>query len=123
LEPPVAAYASSWTSIAHNYAQYRRYMSAAESAFTGDVFELDYEKFVQNPEHVLRDLLHFLGLAWDERCLRFHSQTNAVKTASLWQIRQPIHVGSQGRWRAYREQLQPLIAALLSNGVPLPSLE
>lgn len=123
LDPRVAAYTSDWASIAHNYALYLRCMSAAKSVFSDDVFELDYEQFVQNPELVLRELLQFLGLVWDERCLRFHSQTNAVKTASLWQIRQPIHTGSQGRWRVYQEQLQPLIAALRSYGVPLPSLD
>ena len=121
LDPQVASYASNWTSIAHNYAQYLRWMDGVKSVFPDDVFDLDYEQFVQNPERVLRDVLKFLGLGWSERCLQFHQQTNAVKTASLWQVRQPINKSSQGRWRVYEDQLQPLIEALQRFGVPLQS--
>jgi tetratricopeptide (TPR) repeat protein len=123
LDPQVAAYASDLSSIAHHYAQHLRLMGAVKSAFAGDVFELDYEQFVQNPKSVLRDVLQFLDLDWSDSCLQFHQQTNAVKTASLWQVRQPINAASQGRWRVYRDQLQPLIEALRSQGVPLPVLE
>jgi tetratricopeptide (TPR) repeat protein len=123
LDPQVAAYASDLSSIAHHYAQHLRLMDAVKSDFTGDLFELDYEQFVQNPERVLRDVLQFLDLDWSDGCLQFHQQTNAVKTASLWQVRQPINTVSQGRWRVYRDQLQPLIDALRSYGVSLPLVE
>jgi len=40
--------------------------------------------------------------------LDFHRGKSAVKTASVWQVRQPLHARSSGRWRNYRAQLEPL---------------
>ena len=33
----------------------------------------------------------FVGLEWDERMLRFYEQEREVKTASKWQVRQPLY--------------------------------
>ena len=44
-------------------------------------------------------LLAFLGLEWDESCLAFERSANPVKTASVWQVREPLHGRSSGRWR------------------------
>jgi hypothetical protein len=35
-----------------------------------------------------------------------------VRTASGAQVREPLYRGSVGRWRAYEEELGPLIEAL-----------
>jgi hypothetical protein len=50
---------------------------------------------------VLRDLLDRLDEPWDERCLAFSGAGGTVKTASVWQVRQPLHTKSIGRWRNY----------------------
>jgi tetratricopeptide (TPR) repeat protein len=76
------------------------------------IFELDYEILVNEPEEQVRRLLAHCGLEWDERCLSFHTNSRAVRTASLGQVRQPIHRGSVGRWRRYERQLAPLLEAL-----------
>jgi len=33
---------------------------------------------------------------------------NAVKTASVWQVREPLYLRSSGRWRNYARHLAPL---------------
>jgi hypothetical protein len=38
-----------------------------------------------------------------------------VKTASVWQVREPLYTRSSGRWKNYERQLGPLIQAL-ENG-------
>jgi hypothetical protein len=48
--------------------------------------------------------LNWLGEDWDERCLSFHELRNSVKTASVWQVREPLHDKSIGRWKNYQEQ-------------------
>ena len=53
-----------------------------------------------------------LGLPWDDACLRPQDNRRVVRTASQWQVRQPIYHSSVGRWRPYREQLRPLLDAL-----------
>ena len=35
-----------------------------------------------------------------------------VRTASAWQVREPVHTRSIGRWRRYERQLAPLVARL-----------
>ena len=75
-------------------------------------FVIDYEAVVENLEREARRLLEWLGLPWDDACLRFHETERVVRTASLVQVRQPIYRSSMGRWRKYAEHLQPLLAAL-----------
>ena len=50
------------------------------------------------------ELLEWLGEDWDERCLAFHELRNSVRTASVWQVREPLHANSVGRWKNYRQQ-------------------
>ena len=76
------------------------------------MLELAYEGLVTDPEPRVREVLEFLGLPWDPACLDFHRQAAAVRTASLWQVRQPVHAASVGRWRRYTRQLEPLRRAL-----------
>jgi hypothetical protein len=38
-----------------------------------------------------------------------------VRTASTWQVRQPLYSGSVGRWRNYARHLVPLCAAIGLN--------
>lgn len=74
--------------------------------------EIEYERLVVEPENESRRLIAFLGLEWDDSCLRFHEGRRPVLTASAAQVRKPIGKGSVGRWRAYADELGPLIAAL-----------
>lgn len=76
------------------------------------ILDLDYEVLVDDLEGQTRRLLKFVGLPWDERCLAFHETERVVKTASLWQVRQPLYRGSLQRWRHYQAYLGPLRKAL-----------
>ena len=42
----------------------------------------------------------------------FQRAERAVKTASVWQVREPLYQRSSGRWRNYERHLAPLRAAL-----------
>ena len=74
--------------------------------------EVDYEAMVEDVEGQTRRILDFLGLPWDEACLRFHETKRPVRTASVNQVRQPIYATSVGRWRKHAAHLQPLLEAL-----------
>ncbi len=76
------------------------------------VFELHYESMVERPEQTMRDLIHAVGLPWDERCLEFHRSTRQVKTASYAQVRRPIYRASVRRSAAYLPWLKELQDAL-----------
>lgn len=110
-------YSTSLQGIGHYTGQYRRLMAHWEQRFGPDIHAVDYEDLVRDPRAVLGRLLAFLGLPWDDTCLDFHRQAGSVRTASYWQVRQPLHQQSAGRWQTYRTQLQPLAEALRANGV------
>src|SRR6266568_2610498 len=76
------------------------------------LIEINYEAVVADLETEAKRLVRFCGLPWDPRCIAFHETQRPVRTASAIQVRQPIYRGSQGRWRAYRDHLGPLITAL-----------
>lgn len=70
--------------------------------------EIDYEQLVTDPEPTVRRLIAFCGLDWDGTCLQPEANHRPVKTASLWQVRQPISRGSVDRWRHYEPWLGEL---------------
>ena len=105
-------YALDLGDIAHYYRQYRRLMAHWRSLYGEDILDFDYDDFVREPRPAVERLLDFCGLEWEEGCLSFHRTANAVKTASVWQVREPLYQRSSGRWRNYAGQIEPLRAAL-----------
>ncbi|MBU0483263.1 MAG: sulfotransferase [Proteobacteria bacterium] len=78
----------------------------------GVIYEFRYEDLVEEPEKKGRELLTFIGLDWDDKLLEFHRTERAVKTASVWQVRQPLYQSSKERWRNYETFLTPLMEVL-----------
>lgn len=105
-------YALDLDDIGHYYLQYRRLMAHWKSLFAADILDFDYDIFVREPRASIARLLEFCGLDWHEGCMNFQSAGNAVKTASVWQVREPLYQRSSGRWRNYERHLAPLRTAL-----------
>jgi hypothetical protein len=95
------SYATDLGDIAHYYRQQERLMAHWRQVFGDNVFTLDYDELVREPEPPLRSLLKFLRLPWDESCLEFEKARSLVKTASIWQVREALHTRSSGRWQNY----------------------
>jgi tetratricopeptide (TPR) repeat protein len=102
-------------SIAHFQKQTDRLMAHWKSVLDLPILEVDYERVVKDLEGQTRRLLEFVGLPWDERCVRFHENPRAVTTASQAQVRRPIYASSVGRWRHYVKWLEPLRAAMVAR--------
>ena len=107
------SYATDLEDTAHYYRQHERLMAHWSSCFAEDIFTVDYDELVNSPEQVLRQLLHFLGFEWDDRCLTFQNTDSLVKTASVWQVREELHTYSSGRRRNYTPFVQDIQALLL----------
>ena len=97
---------------AHFYGQYRRLMNHWDSVLKEPVLTVDYESVVADLETQARRLIDYIGLPWDERCLRYHESERKVETASNWQVRQPIYSEASRRWKRYEVHLQGLREAL-----------
>jgi tetratricopeptide (TPR) repeat protein len=98
------------------YASYQHLMKHWRSALPLRMLQLNYEDVVADLESQTRRILEFLGLSWDERCLRFHESDRVVNTASREQVKRPIYASSVGRWRHYEQHLGPLREALQASG-------
>ena len=70
--------------------------------------EVEYETLVADREAETRRLVAFCGLEWDDACLAPERNARRIKTASLWQARQPVYRTSLERWRRYEPWLGEL---------------
>jgi hypothetical protein len=111
------SYALDLADIAHYYVQYRRLMAHWQTLYGADIFDLDYDALVREPRSTLDRLMQFCGLEWEEACLSFEQGTRAVKTASVWQVREPLYRRSSGRWRNYAAHIAPLQKSLRDAGI------
>ena len=102
------AYALDLGDAAHWYEQYERLMEHWKTLYPDDIFDVDYDALVQTPEPIVEELLRFLGLDWQENLLDFERNERPVRTASVWQVRQPLHARSSGRWRNYEKWIGTL---------------
>ncbi|MEZ6241920.1 MAG: sulfotransferase [Phycisphaerales bacterium] len=101
--------------LAHFYRQYHRLTAHWERVLTALAVSHTravYEDTVANQETETRRLIDFLGLDWDDACLRFHESDRVVYTHSNEQVRRPMYTSSVGRWRHYAAHLEPLTNAL-----------
>jgi tetratricopeptide (TPR) repeat protein len=76
------------------------------------MMEMHYETLVNDLETQSRRLIEFLGLPWNPACLEFHRASTAVLTASIRQVRRPVHQKSVGRWRHYQRHLGAMLEVL-----------
>ena len=83
-------------------------MAHWEAVLDERILTLDYEALVADPERHTRAMVAHVGLPWDDACLRPHEVTRTVRTASTWQVRQPVYRRSAGRAQAYERFLDPL---------------
>lgn len=106
------SYALDLLDIGHYYRQYRRLMAHWRSLYGADILDFDYDEYVREPRPAVERLLGYCGLEWCDACLERDRVPGAVKTASVWQVRQPLYRASSGRWRNYARQLAPLRSCL-----------
>lgn len=98
--------------IGHYILQQERLMRHWQSVLPLPILESSYEALVAAPETQARRLIEFTGLPWDPACLAFHETARAVQSPSRWQVRQPVHSRSVGRWRNYETHLGPLFEVI-----------
>ena len=73
-----------------------------------DILNVRYEELVSDTETLSKKIIGFCELPWEESCLEFHKHDRTVKTASVWQVRQPIYQHAKARWKRYEKHIKPL---------------
>ena len=102
------AYDLEW--IGEQLADHNLYMHEWQQRFPGEILEINYEDVVADTEGMARKMLDYIGVEWEPSVLAFNELDRPVKTASVWQVRQPIYKTSTEKWRRYQQHLAPLIA-------------
>lgn len=98
--------------LGHYYRQYERLMTHWDTVLPGSVHRLQHEALLDDFEGELRRLLDFLGLPFEERCLRYYENDRPVRTPSSEQVRQPLFRDAVEQWQNFTPWLTPLRAAL-----------
>lgn len=111
------SFSNGFDSAAHHYAMYERVMAHWAEWEPGCFYTIRYEELVENVESTARGMIEYLGLEWDPACAAPHKAGGTVRTASIWQARQPVYRTSMARWRRYETELQPLLEKLDEYGV------
>ncbi|TIS59517.1 MAG: tetratricopeptide repeat protein, partial [Mesorhizobium sp.] len=106
------SYSSDLQTLGLYYREYDRLMRHWNKVLPGRIFENRYETLIEDQEEQSRRLTDYLGLPWDDACLRFFDRSGSVNTYSNWQVRQPIYTSSVKRWKNYESEIQPLIESL-----------
>lgn len=103
------AYATDLGDIGHFHDQHNRLMAHWRRLYPDDILDLDYDRLVADPADVIAGLLAFCGLPARSPAQASRASATPVRTASNWQVRQPLYRTSSGRWRHYEQHLAPLL--------------
>lgn len=102
------SYALDLMDVGHYFREYRRLMAHWKSRFAADIFDFDYDALVREPQPTLQRLCAFLGLDQGGRVSKAAPAGQAIKTASVWQVREPLYRSSSGRAQNYAGELKEL---------------
>ena len=76
--------------------------------------EMAYERMIAEPLSETKRVAEFLGLPWDESMAdeRQRSERKAVRTPTYVDVTKPLYTRSIGRWKNYRQYLEPGLEVL-----------
>ena len=108
---PGQSYSTNLKDIRHYIGNQQELINHWQSILGSDLLRVPYEDLETEPRKTITGLLEFLGEDWDEGCLSFNKLKNSVQTASVWQVREPLHTKSVGRWQNYRQHFEKAFGA------------
>ena len=108
-------YTSSLVDCAHIYLDQKRVMNEYKKRYRENIYDLDYELLVKNPDEEIKFLIQWLGWKWDKSYLKPHLNQRSVFTASDVQVRSKINTKSIGSWKNYKEMLKPVFEILTQD--------
>ena len=94
------------------YNLYRNLMKFWKQLIPSFIYDISYEKLIENQELETRKLLNFCNLDWDESCLKFFENKSLIRTLSISQARTPIYKTSIKSWKRYENDLVTLFKTL-----------
>ena len=87
----------------------QKIMHIYKQLFPKNIYSVNYDSLVSNPELEIQNLIEWLNFEWDKKYLSPHLNIRTVKTTSKIQVRYPINNKSLLGWKNYRNLLNPVI--------------
>lgn len=75
-------------------------------------YTINYEDLINEPHKNISNILNFLELNFDEKCINFHENKSPVKTMSASQVRQKIYSSSIKSYVKYEDKIPDLFKNL-----------
>jgi predicted Zn-dependent protease len=98
--------------VGRYFRDYAQLLAHMDRVLPGKIYRIHYESMIGDTEGVVRRLLAYCGLQFEQSCLQFYENERAVRTASAQQVRKPIYREGLDHWRHFEAQLDPLRAVL-----------
>ena len=97
-----AAWAHDLKNISKYFDLYHQKIEGFKKIFPNFIYDLNYEKFINNPEAESKKLMEYCDLPWDRKCLEFYKKKDIVSdTPSNIQIRKAIYKHSLNKYLSY----------------------
>jgi len=106
------SYTYDFFELGQYYLQYQRVMDHWHKVMPGRILDVHYEDVVRDQEGQTRRMLEYIGVPFEEQCLRYWETERAINTASSEQVRQPIYTKGLNFWKHYEHHLGELIEIL-----------
>ena len=103
--------------LANYYYLYQDLMIFWKNYFDKDIYDLNYEDLINNPNSKIKEIVNFCGLEWQEKCLRYYANKRSIKTVSFSQARKPIYKNSLKGSAKFKNYIKDLVDALSSSKV------
>ena len=100
------AWAHDLDNIFKYFDNYLKLLENFEKKNASFIYNLEYEKLINDPEKESKKLLEYCELPWNKKCLEFYKRKDIIsKTASNIQIRQDIYKNTSNKYLPYKKLL------------------
>ena len=111
---PKLNFAYNLEELSQYYNLYADLMKHWKKTLPSFIFDLTYEKIINDPDKEIKKMIKFCNLNWDVKCLNFHENKRPIKTTSANQAREKIYSTSINSWLNYNVHLKKTFSKLNS---------
>jgi hypothetical protein len=90
------------------YNSYNKLMKFWNLTLKDTILNIDYENLIEDPKLNINKMLNYCDLNFEENCLNFTDNKNAVRTLSISQVRLPLYKGSINSYKKHEKDLSKL---------------
>ncbi len=94
------------------YSEYSELIKFWKSKLSNQIYDVNYEKMIQEPDTQIRELLKYCDLDYEDKCLKFYETKRPIKTVSSNQARQPLYDSSISSYKNYEVFMKEIFTKL-----------